>query len=42
LRLSQTLIDDNLVHCEKIGISNYYWAFPSEASVKVRVIGDCC
>ncbi|EFJ53325.1 hypothetical protein VOLCADRAFT_45864, partial [Volvox carteri f. nagariensis] len=32
----QTLIDDDLVHCEKIGISNYYWAFPSEASVKVR------
>ncbi|KAG2492313.1 hypothetical protein HYH03_009265 [Edaphochlamys debaryana] len=32
----QTLLDDDLVHVEKIGISNYYWAFPSEASVKVE------
>ncbi|KXZ44841.1 hypothetical protein GPECTOR_61g794 [Gonium pectorale] len=32
----QSLIDDDLVHCEKIGISNYYWAFPSEASVKIE------
>mmetsp|Transcript_19240 Transcript_19240/g.34796 ORF Transcript_19240/g.34796 Transcript_19240/m.34796 type:complete len:208 (-) Transcript_19240:53-676(-) len=32
----QTLIDDDLVHQEKIGISNYYWSFPSEASVKLE------
>jgi hypothetical protein len=29
------LVDDDLVHCEKIGTSNYYWAFPSEAAVKL-------
>ncbi|CAG8590950.1 2291_t:CDS:2, partial [Paraglomus occultum] len=27
----QSLVDDNLVQCEKIGTSNYYWAFPSSA-----------
>jgi hypothetical protein len=27
----QELVDDSLIHLEKIGISNYYWAFPSEA-----------
>ncbi|MEW5297095.1 MAG: hypothetical protein WDW36_000325 [Sanguina aurantia] len=32
----QALVDDDLVHVEKIGISNYYWSFPSEASVKVE------
>ncbi|KAG2430269.1 hypothetical protein HXX76_010366 [Chlamydomonas incerta] len=32
----QSLVDDNLVHMEKIGISNYFWAFPSEASVMVE------
>ncbi|EFN59894.1 hypothetical protein CHLNCDRAFT_132912 [Chlorella variabilis] len=29
----QSLVDDHLVHGEKIGISNYFWAFPSEAAV---------
>lgn len=27
----QSLVDDRLVHCEKVGTSNYYWSFPSEA-----------
>eukprot|EP00730_Choanoeca_flexa_P015226 TRINITY_DN6941_c0_g1_i1.p1 TRINITY_DN6941_c0_g1~~TRINITY_DN6941_c0_g1_i1.p1 ORF type:complete len:205 (+),score=53.37 TRINITY_DN6941_c0_g1_i1:280-894(+) len=27
-----SLVDDNMVHAEKIGTSNYYWAFPSEAA----------
>jgi hypothetical protein len=31
----QTLVDDDLVHGEKIGISNYFWAFPSEQAVKL-------
>ncbi|KAI9593708.1 meiotic nuclear division protein 1 [Syncephalis fuscata] len=26
----QELVNDSLVHCEKIGTSNYYWSFPSE------------
>eukprot|EP00729_Bicosta_minor_P014323 gene14323-14194_t len=25
------LISDGLVHVEKIGTSNYYWSYPSEA-----------
>jgi len=25
----QTLVDDNLVELDKIGISNFYWSFPS-------------
>ena len=32
-RCLQSLVDDHLVHGEKIGISNYFWAFPSEAAV---------
>lgn len=31
----QSLVDDNLVHGEKVGISTYYWSFPSEASAKI-------
>ncbi|XP_008580423.1 PREDICTED: meiotic nuclear division protein 1 homolog [Galeopterus variegatus] len=27
----QSLVDDGMVDCEKIGTSNYYWAFPSKA-----------
>lgn len=27
----QTLIDDRMISCEKIGTSNYYWCFPSSA-----------
>ncbi|PNH06256.1 Meiotic nuclear division protein 1 [Tetrabaena socialis] len=32
----QSLVDDDIVKCEKIGISNYYWSFPAEASVKLE------
>lgn len=27
----QSLVDDHLVICEKIGTSNYFWSFPSTA-----------
>ena len=33
---SQALVDDDLVHSDKIGISNFFWAFPSEAAVKLQ------
>jgi hypothetical protein len=29
-------VADNLVFCEKIGSSNYYWSFPSQALVTRR------
>lgn len=32
----QSLIDDDLVHQDKIGIANFLWAFAAEASTKVR------
>ena len=32
----QSLVDDDLVKQEKIGSSNYFWSFPSEASVKIE------
>jgi len=35
LSVLQSLVDDDGVHCEKIGIGNYYWSFPSEASSKL-------
>ncbi|KAK9458067.1 meiotic nuclear division protein 1 [Dipodascopsis uninucleata] len=28
----QSLVDDGLVRCEKIGSGNFYWSFPSDAS----------
>ena len=28
----QSLVDDNMVCCERIGTSNYYWAFPSQGA----------
>ncbi|KAL4856728.1 Meiotic nuclear division protein 1 [Chlorella vulgaris] len=31
----QSLVDDDLVHGEKIGTSNFFWSFPSEAAVKL-------
>jgi hypothetical protein len=31
----QSLVDDSLVNQEKIGVSNFFWSFPAEASVKV-------
>ena len=27
----QSLADDNMINAEKIGVSNYYWMFPSQA-----------
>ena len=30
------LVADNLIFCEKIGLSNYYWSFPSQALVTRR------
>lgn len=30
----QSLVDDDMVHQDKIGISNFFWAFPSEAAVQ--------
>eukprot|EP00002_Diphylleia_rotans_P009491 TRINITY_DN1979_c0_g1_i2.p1 TRINITY_DN1979_c0_g1~~TRINITY_DN1979_c0_g1_i2.p1 ORF type:complete len:129 (-),score=37.02 TRINITY_DN1979_c0_g1_i2:149-535(-) len=32
----QSLQDDSLVEFDKIGISNYFWAFPSQAGLKRR------
>lgn len=32
----QSLIDDDLVHVDKIGSCNWYWAFPGEATSKAR------
>ena len=31
----QSLVDDGLVDSERIGTSNYFWAFPSKASNQV-------
>jgi hypothetical protein len=35
--LTQSLVDDDMAKMEKIGSANYYWSFPSEASVKVEM-----
>ncbi|KAK9817091.1 hypothetical protein WJX72_009447 [[Myrmecia] bisecta] len=32
----QGLVDDDLVHQERIGASNFFWSFPSEAAVKLH------
>lgn len=32
----QSLVDDDLVHQERIGASNFFWSFPSEAAVKIQ------
>ena len=37
----QALVDDSLVHQDKIGISNFFWSFPSEAAVKVDFLEHC-
>ena len=34
----QELVDDNLVKLEKIGIANYYWSFPSQATATKKKI----
>ena len=31
----QSLVDDDMVDTERIGTSNYFWAFPSKALNKV-------
>eukprot|EP00798_Chlamydomonas_sp_ICE-L_P025772 gene25772-11437_t len=31
----QSLVDDDLVHQEKIGASNYFWSFKGETSAKI-------
>lgn len=31
----QSLVDDDMVDSERIGTSNYFWAFPSKAMNKV-------
>ncbi|KAF6253902.1 putative MND1 domain-containing protein [Scenedesmus sp. NREL 46B-D3] len=31
----QSLVDDGMVNQEKIGSSNYFWAFPAEQSTKI-------
>eukprot|EP00889_Picochlorum_renovo_P006095 jgi/Picre1/33125/NNA_008451.t1 len=32
----QSLVDDDLVHQDKIGISNFFWSFPSEVAVRLE------
>jgi hypothetical protein len=34
----QSLVDDNLVDFDKIGSGNFFWALPSNASIKVKQI----
>jgi hypothetical protein len=34
----QSLVDDGIVDLEKIGIQNFYWAFPSKELVSVRML----
>ena len=34
----QGLVDDGMVDSERIGTSNYFWAFPSKALNNVRKI----
>lgn len=38
----QTLVDDDLVELEKIGATNFYWAFPSKAYRAVRLLISKC
>ena len=33
--LLQGMADDDMIHAEKVGVSTYYWMFPSEAGVKI-------
>ena len=32
----QSLVDDSLVHVDKIGTSNWYWSFPGAADAALR------
>lgn len=36
----QSLVDDGLVDTDRIGTSNYFWAFPSKAANQVSTV--CC
>ena len=37
----QSLVDDNLVNCEKVGSSSYYWAFKSQVlNVKLNKVNS--
>lgn len=36
----QSLLDDNMCRCERIGTSNYFWDFPSEAAIKRKNRSD--
>ena len=38
----QSLVDDDLVDSDRIGTSNYFWAFPSKASNQVRSLSVLC
>ena len=31
----QSLVDDSMVHVDKIGTSNWYWAFPGEVTAQL-------
>jgi hypothetical protein len=33
----QSLVDDAMVDSDRIGTSNYFWAFPSKAINNVRI-----
>ena len=33
----QSLVDDGLVKCEKIGTSNYFWSYPGDAHQAVSL-----
>jgi hypothetical protein len=32
----QSLVDDDMVSTDKIGIQNFYWSFPSQVQISVR------
>ncbi len=38
----QSLVDDDLVDTDRIGTSNYFWAFPSKASNSVSQSTSVC
>ncbi len=35
--IEQSLIDDNLVDQDKIGVSNFFWSFPGKKYMEVRM-----
>jgi hypothetical protein len=36
----KTLVDDDLVLFDKIGGKNFYWSFPSEVAIVVRMLAS--